>query len=153
MTDVTDPDIPARRNADLMYAADAASQWLGMRIDDVGPGSATLTMTVTAQMVNGLDVCHGGIVFTLADSAMAFASNSHGDVSFAVSADMTWLLPATLGDTLTARAREQARRGRTGVYDVDVSNQHGDVIAVFRGRTRATGQSLRNEGGDHLSGA
>jgi len=137
-----DADDVAARTAETMYSTDAASQMLGMEIVAVAPGSATLRMEVAPEMINGLDVCHGGIIFSLADSAMAFASNSRDDVSFAVSADMTWLRPARRGDVLTATAHEAATAGRNGVYDVEVHSESGELLAVFRGRVRATGRRL-----------
>lgn len=132
----------AKRTADVMWADDAASQQLGMKIVDIGPGRAALTMTVRPDMVNGLDVCHGGIVFTLADSAMAFACNSYDNVSLAVNADISWLRPSHNGDVLTATATEVEHSGRTGIYDVVVRNHDDHTVAVFRGTVRTTGRSL-----------
>lgn len=139
---MSDGEDTARAVADAMYAADHASQRLGMEMAAVAPGAATLTMNVTRDMVNGLEVCHGGIVFTLADSAMAFASNSYNDISFAFAANIVWLRPARLGDTLTAIASEREAAGRTRVYDVVVTNQSGETVATFRGTTRSTDRPL-----------
>ena len=138
---MSDPAELARRTAEVMWADDAASQQLGMKIVDIGPGRAALTMTVRPDMVNGLDVCHGGIVFTLADSAMAFASNSYDNVSLAVNADISWLRPSHAGDVLTATATEVEHSGRTGIYDVVVRNHDDQTVAVFRGTVRTTGRS------------
>ena len=138
----------ARKTAEAMWAEDAASRTLGMEILEVGPGSAVLTMTIRPDMVNGLDVCHGGIVFTLADSAMAFASNSYDNISFAVNADISWLLPGRSGDVLTATATEVVRSSRTGIYDVTVRNQTGETVVVFRGTVLATGRSLLGSQGE-----
>jgi acyl-CoA thioesterase len=118
-----------------MYANDAASQALGMRLLDVGPGRARVTMQVRADMVNGHRTCHGGFIFSLADSAFAFACNTYDAVTVAAAASIEFLAPARLGDELIAIAEEQTRSRRTGVYDVAVVNQGGERIALFRGRS------------------
>ena len=119
-----------------MWAADAASKALGMSLDHVAPGEARLSMTVRADMVNGHDLAHGGLVATLADSAFAFACNSRGVDTVASGFEIDLLEPARLGDLLVAEAREVALRGRSGIYDVTV--RRGDtVVAEFRGRSRA----------------
>jgi acyl-CoA thioesterase len=121
--------------AERMFAADEASQRLGIELVDVGEGTAVLRMTVTKAMVNGHGIAHGGYVFLLADSAFACACNSHGPVTVASGADVTFVAPAYEGDVLTATAEEVTRFGRSGVYDVSV--RRGDeVVAVFRGRSR-----------------
>lgn len=126
-----------------MYANDAASKSMGMEIVDVGFGTATVTMTVRADMVNGLDLCHGGLIFALADSAMAFASNSYNHYSVAVNAEIDWVRPARTGDVLTAIAAERHKLGRNAITDVSVTNQAGETVAHFRGRTRqVNGQHL-----------
>lgn len=130
------PQDLAEAAAAAMWAADNASQGLGMSLDAVTPGTATLSMTVTADMVNGLDVCHGGFIFTLADSAFAFACNSYNQRAVAQIATITFVAPARRGDRLTAQAREVATFGRSGVYDIRVSNQTGALIAEFRGHSR-----------------
>jgi acyl-CoA thioesterase len=131
----------ARRCAEVMWARDAASQALGMRINEVGPGRAVLTMTVRPDMVNGWDLAHGGIVAALADSAFAFACNSRGTVTVAAGFDVTFLRPARVGDVLVATAEERALDGRSGVYDVTVLAA-GDVVAEFRGRSRSLGRPI-----------
>ncbi|CAN5294153.1 hydroxyphenylacetyl-CoA thioesterase PaaI [soil metagenome] len=118
-----------------MLAADSASRALGMRITAMAPGRATLQMTVRADMVNGVQTCHGGIIATLADSAFAFACNSYNELTVAAGFGIDFIAPGRLGDVLTASAVEVALAGRTGVYDVEVSNQRGERIAVFRGRS------------------
>jgi len=118
-----------------MYARDLASQALGMRIESIAPGFAALTMTVRADMLNGHATCHGGFIFALADSAFAFACNSHNLTTVAAGCAIEYLAPAREGDKLTATGRERALAGRSGVYDVDVTNQHGATIAVFRGKS------------------
>lgn len=130
------PQDRARRCADLMWATDRASQTFGMAITAVGPGSATLTMPVRADMLNGHGICHGGMIFTLADSAFAFACNTYNTLTVAQSNQITYLAPGTAGDTLTATATEVARRGRSGTYDVVVTSGDGQTIALFRGLSR-----------------
>jgi acyl-CoA thioesterase len=120
---------------DAMWANDRASKALGMVVAEIGPGRAVLTMTVREDMLNGLDICHGGLVTTLADSAFAFACNAYNETTVASGFDVNLLAPARLGDVLTARAVELSRSGRTGVYDIAVSNQRGEAIAAFRGRS------------------
>ncbi len=118
-----------------MWAGDAASQALGMRIVDVGPGVATLEMTVRDDMVNGHGIGHGGFTFSLADSAFAFACNSYNRRTVAHSCQITYLAPTRLGDVLTATAVERCREGRDGVYDVVVRNG-GGMVAEFVGRSK-----------------
>ncbi len=122
-----------------MWAADAASAALGMEAGEVGPGSARVSMVVRPDMVNGHDLCHGGIIATLADSAFALACNSHGPVTVAAGFSIDFLAPGRLGQTLYADAREVSLRGRSGVYDVTVRADDpatGEVLAEFRGRSR-----------------
>jgi acyl-CoA thioesterase len=129
------PDEIARACADAMWAEDDASKGLGMEIIQVGPGQATLAMTVRPDMVNGQRIAHGGFIFTLADSAFAFACNSHNERAVAAQGQITFIRPGKLGDRLVARAREVSRSGRSGIYDVSVTS--GDiVIAEFRGHSR-----------------
>ena len=133
----------ARRVADAMFARDNASRGLGMRIARVGPGYAELTMTVRSDMVNGHAICHGGLVFTLADSAFAFACNSYNLNTVANGCTIEFLAPAHEGDVLTAVAHERSQVGRNGVYDVEVRNQAGTTVAHFRGKsTRIKGEVL-----------
>jgi acyl-CoA thioesterase len=133
------PEAVARGSATIMWRQDQASRDLGMRLEVIAPGRAVLSMTIERRMVNGLDVCHGGFIFALADSAMAFASNSHGEHALAQHCAITFLRPARLGDRLVADAVERARLGRTAIYDVAVS-VNDLVIAEFRGHTRSTGE-------------
>ena len=122
-----------------MWAADAASAGLGMELVDVGPGTAHVSMGVRADMVNGHDLCHGGLIASLADSAFALACNSHGPVTVAAGFAVEFLVPGRLGQTLFADAREVSLRGRSGIYDVRVRADDadaGEVIAEFRGRSR-----------------
>ncbi|PRX01332.1 UNVERIFIED_ORG: acyl-CoA thioesterase [Actinomadura viridilutea] len=122
--------------AQTMFAADRASRALGIELLEAGNGTATLRMTVTAQMVNGHGIAHGGYIFLLADTAFACACNSYGPVTVAAKADITFIAPAHEGDVLLAEARERTRFGRSGIYDVRVTR--GDqVIAEFRGHSRS----------------
>ena len=132
------PDDLARACADAMWKDDDASSGLGMTIVDIGPGRATLTMTVQPLMVNGQRIAHGGFIFTLADSAMAFACNSHNEKAVAAHGNITFIRPGKLGDRLTATAREISRSGRSGIYDVRVTVDD-EVIAEFRGHSRTIG--------------
>ncbi|WP_411840308.1 hydroxyphenylacetyl-CoA thioesterase PaaI [Paracoccus sp. ME4] len=132
---MTDDDL-ARACATAMWAEDLASQRLGMVLEDVGPGRAVLSMTITDDMVNGHGSAHGGFIFTLADSAFAFACNTVDQRSVGQQASITYLAPARAGDRLTATAVERARPGRSGLYDVTVTGPDGGLIAEFRGHSR-----------------
>jgi acyl-CoA thioesterase len=129
----------AQQTADLvregMLRNDRASKMLGMHVVDVKPGSATLTMSIRDDMLNGHDICHGGLIGTLADSAFAFACNSYNELTVASGFAIDFIAPGRLGDVLTARCTEVAKAGRTGVYDTEVTNQRGERVAVFRGRS------------------
>ncbi len=120
-----------------MWSTDRASQALGMSILDVSPGQARLRMTVRADMTNGHGMCHGGYIFLLADSSFAFACNSRNQKTVAASAEIHFLAPAKEGDTLTAQAQEQHLGGRSGLYDVRVTDQEGRTLALFRGKSAA----------------
>jgi acyl-CoA thioesterase len=125
----------AERVAESMYARDRASQALGMRIVRVGPGRAELSMRVRADMLNGHRTCHGGFIFSLADSAFAFACNSYNLTTVASGCTIEFVAPARENDMLTAVARERSATGRTGVYDIEVTDQDGTAIAFFRGKS------------------
>jgi len=118
-----------------LHRNDRASRALGMQIQAVGPGSATISMRVREDMLNGHDICHGGFMATLADSTFAFACNSYNELTVASGFTVDFLAPARLDDLLTASCVEVSRAGRTGVYDVQVCNQRGERVAVFRGRS------------------
>ncbi|TDE01638.1 hydroxyphenylacetyl-CoA thioesterase PaaI [Jiangella asiatica] len=138
----------ARRAADAMWAGDAASQALGMTIEDVAPGRARVTMPVRRDMVNGHGICHGGLIFAVADTAFAFACNSHNRNSVAQSCDITFVRPAREGDVLLAVATERHRDGRNGIYDVTVWRRDpggDDLVAEFRGRSREIPGTLVEE--------
>jgi acyl-CoA thioesterase len=125
----------AERVAAGMYARDRASQAMGMQIAAIGPGYADLTMTVRADMLNGHAICHGGFIFTLADSAFAYACNSYNLTTVASGGAIDFVAPAREGDVLAAMARERSVNGRTGVYDIEVTNQRGETVAYFRGKS------------------
>jgi len=125
----------AEQVRDRMLADDRASKALGIAITEIGPGSATATMAVRADMLNGFGICHGGLVATLADSAFAFACNAHNELTVASGFSIDILLASKEGDVLTARATETNKAGRTGLYDIEVRNQRGERVAMFRGRS------------------
>lgn len=130
-----DPQAIAEHVRIGMLANDRATRGLGIAITAIGPGQATLEMTVRSDMLNGFDICHGGFITTLADSAFAFSCNARNDMTVASGLSIDFLAPAREGDRLTAKATEVSLAGRTGVYDVNVHNQRGEAIAVFRGRS------------------
>lgn len=128
----------AERCARAMWDDDTASRGLGMTLEAVSPGYSRLSMTVRDDMANGHDNCHGGFIFTLADSAFAFACNYNNLITVAQGASIDYLAPAKRGDRLTAIGEERSRGGRTGVYDIRVENQDGRVVALFRGKSYQT---------------
>ena len=133
----------ARRAGRALYEKDTAARALGIQILEVTPGGARLSMRVRADMTNGHEVCHGGMVFTLADTAFAYACNSYGDNTLAAAASIDFLAPAYAEDALTATARELWRAGRSGLYEVIVTNQKDERVALFRGRShRITGKLI-----------
>ena len=125
-----------------MYAKDAASKALGIRVDVPEAGRAVARMTVREDMVNGFGVCHGGLLFTLADTAFAFACNGYDDVTVAAAASIDFLRPARLGDELQANARQDYRGSKSGFYTVEVRNQRDEAVAIFRGRSASRGERL-----------
>jgi acyl-CoA thioesterase len=135
----------AQACADRMYSEDKASQALGIEIEIPEPGSAVAKMTVREDMVNGFNICHGGLVFTLADTAFAFACNAYNDLTVAGAASIDFLRPVFLGDKLQAVALEEHRGQRGGVYAVEVVNQNREFVALFRGRSVSRGQALLEE--------
>lgn len=139
----------AERCARTMYDNDPASRGLGMEIASVGPGTATLTMIVRDDMVNGHGIAHGGFVFSLADSAFAFACNSYNRVTVAQQNQITFVSPGQGGETLTAVATEVSRSGRSGTYDVTVTGHDGRTVALMRGLSRTIkGQTFPEEGAE-----
>ena len=140
------PEQIAARCAQIMWPDDRAAQGLGMEIKDVGPGTATLTMSVRPDMVNSHGTCHGGFIFAVADSTFAYACNSFNHRAVAAGVDINFLAPAHLGDRLVARGAARHQGGRSGVYDIEVTNQDGRLIAVFRGRAaRVKGHFFESE--------
>lgn len=126
----------AEASARAMWNDDSASRRLGMSLDRIAPGEATVSMTVTDSMSNGHGNCHGGYIFLLGDSAFAFACNSYNEVVVAQHCSVTYLIPGRIGDRLEAVARETSRRGRSGIYDIRIANQRGEHVAEFRGHSR-----------------
>ncbi len=132
----------AERAVEALWRSDAASQGLGMKVESRSPGRATVSMRVRPDMVNGHGICHGGLVFALADSAFAFACNSYGDNTVAAGAAIEFLKPARQGDVLSASAAERWRAGRAGIYEIEVRNQQDELVALFRGRSHQTAGRL-----------
>lgn len=137
----------AEKAADAMWADDKASAWFGMKIKEVDEGTATLQLRVESHHCNGHGMCHGGVTFALADSAFAFACNSRNQATLAQQNQITYLAPGRSGDVLTAHAREISLSGKSGVYDVTVTNQDAIVVAEFRGLSRAIKGQLFDEDG------
>jgi acyl-CoA thioesterase len=129
-----------------MWAADDASRRLGMELEELGDGHARVRMTVVEWMLNGHRICHGGLVFSLADSAFALACNSGDDAAVAAACDVVFVAPAQLGDVLVAEAHARTRFGRSGIYDVTVRRTDGTVVAEFRGHSRVVGRAPAAEG-------
>jgi acyl-CoA thioesterase len=129
------PEYVAKTVAETMYRKDTAAQHLGMALKEIGPGYAVMTMRVVDTMLNGHNICHGGYVFTLADTAFAYACNAYNQNTVAQSAQINFLKAVSPNSILTATANEQTRTGRTGLYDITVTNEEGSVIALFRGNS------------------
>jgi acyl-CoA thioesterase len=139
----TDAQALAEAVGAAMYARDPASRSLGVTLDAIAPGRACMSMAVRADMLNGHATCHGGFIFALADSAFAFACNSRNHVTVGAGCTIDYLSPGREGDLLTATATEQALAGKSGIYDVQVSNQDGRTIALFRGKShRISGEVI-----------
>ncbi len=134
MTDRTPQQIAEAVRAH-MVANDRAPRMLGIEVTAIGPGSATTTMTVRDDMLNGHDICHGGLIATLADTAFAYACNSYDEITVASGFVVDLMAPGRVGDCLSATAVEIAKGGRTGLYDITVTNQRDERLAVFRGRS------------------
>lgn len=141
MNKMTDK-VLAKRAIDKMLSTDEATRTLGMQLEEVGPGVAQVSMRIRPDMVNGHNTTHGGLVFALADTAFACACNSHNVVNVAQSCQINFLRPALLGDVLVATATELARGRRSGLYNVDVYNQDGKLVASFRGQCASLGKPL-----------
>jgi acyl-CoA thioesterase len=143
------PQLRAEQAAQAMMTADNASQRLGMQLTAISAGAATLTMRITDDMLNGHKICHGGYIFTLADSAFAFACNSYNKLTVAQQNQITYVTPGKAGELLTATACETALSGRSGVYDVMVTGEDGRTVATMRGLSRTIkGQLFAEDGED-----
>jgi len=139
------PKQRAEKSAAAMWAGDQASKWAGMEITQMDEGTAVLQLTVAQHHCNGHGICHGGVTFMLADSSFAFACNSRNQATVAQHNTISFTAPGRLGDQLTATAREVSLIGRSGIYDVTVTNQQGQTIAEFRGMSRAIKGQLFDE--------
>ena len=146
MTAISDQE-RAQRSADAMWENDAASKGLGIVLESVEPGRATLSLKVESKHLNGHGICHGGFIFTLADSAFAFACNSYNRCAVGQSTTASFLQPGRVGSTLVANAEEISVHGRSGIYDVTVVDDEGNTIAVFRGQSRTIQGTHFNEDG------
>lgn len=145
MTESIDSDL-AHKVVTAMFERDQASRFLGMKVLEVAAGTAAVSMTVRQEMLNGHHTCHGGFIFALADSSFAFACNSRNDATVAAGCSIEYLRPARAGQVLIATAVERALPGRTGVYDVSVTDEKGELIALFRGKShRISGQVVADE--------
>lgn len=134
------PREKAQKIVDKMYNNDPMSQWLGIRRLEDGPGISVLSMVVRDEMLNGFSIAHGGITYCLADSALAFASNSHGIQSVSIETSISHIVPVAAGDTLTTQVEEKNLTNRTGLYLISVINQHNKVVAYFKGTVYRTGK-------------
>jgi acyl-CoA thioesterase len=135
---MAEPESVAKAVRTGMYARDRAAQALGITVEAIGPGFARCRMLVRDDMVQGHATCHGGLTFTLADTAFAYACNAYNRATVALAAEIAFLAPARAGDVLSACARERSRAGRTGIYDVEVSKADGTLVALFRGTSYET---------------
>lgn len=141
-----DPQALAQAVAQTMWSRDQAAQALGIRIESTGPGQAQLLMDVRQDMLNGHDICHGGMIFSLADTAFAYACNAYNQTTVASACHIDFLAPAKQGDTLRAIAIERSRSGRTGVYDIAIETIDGTPIALFRGKShRIAGEVIASQ--------
>jgi acyl-CoA thioesterase len=141
-----DPLERAQRCATTIFANDRASQALGIKVEVTVPGSSVARMSVREDMLNGFDICHGGLVFALADTALAFACNAYNRLTVVGSGAMDFIRPAVLGDELRAVAQEDYRGRRNGFYTVEIRNQNDDLVALFRARAVARDETLFDEG-------
>ncbi len=141
------PEMLSKAVAEVMLEADACALQFGIEVLEVSPGFARVRMRIRPDMLNGIQIAHGGMIFTLADATFAFACNSRNERTVAAACSIDFLIPANLNDVLTATALEQGRTGRQGIYDVRIENQHGETVALFRGKsTRISGQHVADAG-------
>lgn len=143
------PDQVARHCAEILWREDRAAQGMGMALVGIGPGTAQLRMVVREDMVNCHGICHGGYIFAVADTAFAYACNSHNHRAVAAGVDINFLAPVQLGDTLTAHGHSRHQGGRTGFYDIEVTNQDGKLVAIFRGRAARIKGPIYEDGNDN----
>jgi acyl-CoA thioesterase len=148
MSDSASAESLAKRVVGAMMERDAFSQWLGIKVQVVAPREATITMRVRPEMVNGFGAAHGGIVYSLADSALAFAANTHGRVTVAIENSITYPKPVHVGDELTAVAEEESASARLGYYRVTVRRSAGEIVALFRGTVYRTKNDFFPRDGD-----
>ncbi|MBS1136056.1 MAG: phenylacetic acid degradation protein PaaD [Proteobacteria bacterium] len=147
----SDPQTLADAVGREMYARDRNSHFLGIQLDEIRPGYARMHLKVRPEMTNGHNICHGGIIFTLADTAFAYACNSYNHNTVASACAIDFVAPAHSGETLTATAEERALSGRTGVYDIEVKNEQGKAVALFRGKSyRIKGEVVAALDGDEV---
>jgi acyl-CoA thioesterase len=147
MTAARDPRQLAQAVGEALFPKDRLSAFLGLSLEAMGPGQASMRLRVRPEMANGVGTCHGGVIFSLADAAFAYACNSHDKMAVALGCSIEFLAPAQVGDELLAEAREQSASGTTGVYDVEVRNQCGQRIALFRGTSyRLRGKTILEPG-------
>jgi acyl-CoA thioesterase len=143
------PQQVAERCAEVLWPDDRAPQGMGMELLEIGPGTARLRMAVREDMVNCHGICHGGYIFAVADTAFAYACNSYNHRAVASGVDINFVAPAQLGDVLTAHGHARQQGGRNGVYDIEVTNQDGKLIALFRGRSTRIKGPIFDNGNDH----
>lgn len=148
--DITDPDVLARACADAMWENDRAARDAGVELTNVAPGQATCEVTITESMVNGHDICHGGYIFLLADTAFAYSCNTYNQSTVAQHCSINFLAPAHSGERLVAEAVERNRQGRSGIYDIAVTTSDGRKIAEFRGLSRTIKGTLIESGGSGI---
>jgi len=142
----TRPDLPPLNPAEItarMWEKDYFSQWLGLEIDESGPGYCKLHYRINDQMLNGFGIVHGGVVFSAADSAFAFACNSHGNLTVALDVSITYTRPARSGDLLVVEARELHLGNRTGLYEIRTTNEAGELVALFKGTAYRTSKEVK----------
>jgi acyl-CoA thioesterase len=141
------PNISPQQVLDIMLASDHFTRWLGLQVDEVGAGYCRLHYTVKGEMLNGFANIHGGILFSAADSAFAFACNSHGRITVALDVSITFTRPAKAGELLTVEAKELHLGNKTSVYDVRTTNEKGEIVALFKGTAYRTSQEVGRESG------
>ncbi len=143
------PQQIAERSTETLWREDRAARGMGMELMEVGPGAAKLRMAVREDMANCHGICHGGFIFAVADTAFAYACNSFNHAAVASGADINYVAPAHVGDVLTAHGHARQQGGRNGLYDIEVTNQDGNTIALFRGRSTRIRKPIFDNEDDH----